>query len=145
MDRLYVGFKGKGNSSNKIVNSIIGEKLFLTNSFDGLKRDIENISKSYNSIYMFGLDKSLKGTVRIESAATRNNTTLHSALNLNALVEILNNNGIDASIGNNPRKSLCNEAFWYMLEKFKNKAVFFHIPSISYVNENFIKRMKSIL
>ncbi len=70
MDRLYVGFKGKGNSSNKIVSSIIGEKLFLTNSFDGLKRDIENISKSYESIYMFGLDKSLKGTVRIESAAS---------------------------------------------------------------------------
>ena len=47
MSVLYVAFKGNGNSSNKIVRSLSGDKLFLTNSYSGLKKDIENISGIY--------------------------------------------------------------------------------------------------
>ena len=36
----YVAFKGNGNSSNKIVRNLNGDKLFLTNSYGGLKNDI---------------------------------------------------------------------------------------------------------
>lgn len=40
---LYTGFKGKNNSSYQLVSNISGEKLFLTNSFEGLKKDIVNV------------------------------------------------------------------------------------------------------
>ena len=66
MKTLYVGFKGIHNSSNKLVQNLQGEKYFLTNSFEGLKRDIENLVGEYEQVYMFGLDKALKDSVRIE-------------------------------------------------------------------------------
>ncbi len=145
MERLYVAFKGRGNSSNKIVNCITGEKIFLTNSFDGLKRKIAGISKPYNSVYMFGLDKSLKGHIRIESIAIKDKKVLCSDLNLNEILQTLNNHGIYATIGSNPKNSLCNEAFWYMLQKFDHQVAFFHVPSIRYINEEFLEKIKSIL
>lgn len=51
MSTLYVGFKGNGNSSNKIVRSLSGDKSFLTNSYEGLKKDIDSISDTYDSVY----------------------------------------------------------------------------------------------
>lgn len=145
MERLYVAFKGKCNSSNKIVNCIAGEKLFLTNSFEGLKKDIASINKPYDSVYMFGLDKNLKGTIRIESLAVKDKKILRSTLNLEEVLRSLMHNEIEAYIGCTPKKSLCNEAFWYMLQKFDNKAIFFHVPSISYMNEDFVGKLTSIL
>ena len=38
---LYVGFKGKNNTSFQLVSALDGERLFLTNSFSGIERDIE--------------------------------------------------------------------------------------------------------
>ena len=50
MKTLYVGFKGIHNSSNKLVRNLQGEKYFLTNSFEGLKRDIENLVGEYEQV-----------------------------------------------------------------------------------------------
>ena len=47
---LYVGFKGKNNSSFKLVDSMKGDHLFLTNSFEGVYRDIDILKKEYNPI-----------------------------------------------------------------------------------------------
>lgn len=57
MPILYVAFKGNGNSANKTVKNLDGDKLFLTNSYSGLKKDIDNINNNYDLVYMFGLDK----------------------------------------------------------------------------------------
>ena len=43
---LYVGFKGKNNSSFKLVDSMKGDHLFLTNSFEGVYRDIDIFKKT---------------------------------------------------------------------------------------------------
>ena len=59
MKILYTGFKGKNNTSFKLVSAFEGEKVFLTNSFNGLKTDIDNINQKFDSVYMFGLDKIL--------------------------------------------------------------------------------------
>ncbi len=69
MKILYTGFKGKNNSSYQLIQSIQGNKLLLTNSFEGLRRDIENIDLFYDLAIMFGLDKTLKNRVRIECVA----------------------------------------------------------------------------
>ena len=42
---LYVGFKGKNNSSFKLVDSMKEDHLFLTNSFEGVYRDIDILKK----------------------------------------------------------------------------------------------------
>ena len=52
---LYVGFKGKNNSSCKLVSSLKGEQLFLTNSFEGVRRDIDALTREYKKVIMFGL------------------------------------------------------------------------------------------
>ena len=68
--KLYVGFKGNNNSSHKLVENLKGEKCFLTNSFSGLKKDIDS---EYDIVYMFGLDKNLKDSIKIDKYAKQNN------------------------------------------------------------------------
>ena len=62
MKVLCTGFKGKNNSSYYLLSKISGQKLFLTNSYDGLKKDIMNVTDKYDLVVMFGLDTSLKNT-----------------------------------------------------------------------------------
>lgn len=142
MHILYVAFKGNGNSSNRIVSNLTGDKLFLTNSFAGLKKDIDSIKEAYDLVYMFGLDKKLKGNVRIDCIAQRDGVRLCSDIDLAAITTRLNNSGIAVSIGDTPTTYLCNEAFWYMLRKYNNHVVFIHVPSIRYIDEAFITKIK---
>lgn len=144
MSTLYVAFKGKGNSSNKIVSSFAGDKLFLTNSFMGLKKDIDGINNTYDLVFMFGLDKSLKEEIRIESVAVKDDVRLYSDMDLDAIKVKLNNYGIFAAIENTPTKCLCNEAYWYMLRKYNNHVVFFHVPSIKYISEAFLVKIQKV-
>ena len=145
MPTLYVAFKGNGNFANKIVRSISGEKLFLTNSYNGLKKDIDNINSAYDLLYMFGLDKRLKGNVRIDCVAQRGDVCLYSDVDFNSIAMNLSQNGIITNIGNTPTQYLCNEAYWYMLRKFNCHVIFFHVPSIKYITENFIEKIRSVL
>lgn len=116
MQALYVAFKGDGNSSNKIVRSFSGDKLFLTNSYNGLKKDIDHINGTYDVVYMFGLDKRLKGNVRIDCVAQRGEECLYSDVNIHSIALELNESGIITYMGNTPIQSLCNEAYWHMLK-----------------------------
>ena len=141
MSTLYVAFKGNGSSGNKIVRSFSGDKVFLTNSFDGLKKDVDNINGTYDLVYMFGLDKRLKGNIRIDCVAKRGDVCLYSAVDFNSIAKNLSQNGIITDIGNTPTQYLCNEAYWYMLRKFNCHVIFFHVPSIKYITENFIEKI----
>lgn len=47
MKVLYTGFKGKNNSSYQLLSKISGHKLFLTNSFKGLEKDIMNVTDKF--------------------------------------------------------------------------------------------------
>ena len=145
MRTLYVAFKGKGNSSNRIVSNFTGDKLFLTNSYIGLKRDIDSINDTYDLVYMFGLDKQLREDIRIDSVAVKDGVRLCSDIDLDAIKAKLNQHGIAANIGRSPTKYLCNEAYWYMLNKYDNRVVFFHVPSIRYVTEEYIEKIKNAI
>ena len=48
MSRIYIGFKGRNNASSVLVQSLSGDRYLLTNSFAGLKRDIEALDGSYD-------------------------------------------------------------------------------------------------
>lgn len=142
---LYVAFKGKGNSSHKLVADLGGESLFLTNSMAGLKKDIADLQGEHDVIYMFGVDKTLKGNVRIETHAIQDRQVIFSRLDLDTLALKLTRNGVSAKLGHTPRQSLCNEAYWHMLHKYDGHAVFFHVPSIRYIEESFVQAFRRSL
>lgn len=138
MNTLFVGFKGLNNASYKLVSLLNGDKLFLTNSFVGLAKDIRGLTSEYSEAFMFGIDKSLTDSVRIESCAERNGCLLTSNLILDDIAQMLRINGVKSSVSNIPSKYLCNDAYFRMLERVNGNAVFIHIPGIKHISDELI-------
>jgi len=141
---LFVGFKGKNNASGMLVEQIAPDPLLLTNSFAGLRRDIDSVPNEFDYVVMFGVDKTLTDSVRIDKIASLNGITKPTAINLQSIKEKLADRGVPAEISVIPTAYLCNEAYWHMLEKFSGRAVFIHIPTIKNVDECFVERMKKV-
>ena len=141
--KLYIGFKGKNNASCILAKSISTDSYLLTNSFDGLKRDIESLYCAYDSVILFGIDKNLTDTVRIEMVAEID-TKHYSALNLDDISAQLEAVGISNYLSDKPTNYLCNAAYWYLLRKFNGKAVLIHIPSIKNSNEHLMDGLKLV-
>lgn len=139
--KLYVGFKGKNNASCILAKAISVDSYLLTNSFEGLKRDIELLNDFYECIIIFGIDKNLKDSVRIEQVAEKEHT-IFSKIDLKKLSLCLNSVGIENYISNKPAHYLCNEAYWCFLNKFQGNVVLIHIPSIKNISESFIEKLK---
>lgn len=72
MTILFTAFKGKNNASAVLLDMISGDKLYLTNSYVGLEKEILNLEKTYDIVLMFGLDKNLNNEIRIENIAENN-------------------------------------------------------------------------
>ena len=129
---LYLGFKGHNNSSAILVNSLSGQHGLLTNSYAGLKRDIEKLIEDYEEVYLFGADKSLSDSFRIEQYAEKEGKQLATILDLSKIAERLAVSGIKSTISKTATHYLCNEAYWYLLEKYCGRAALIHIPSIKH-------------
>ena len=142
---LFIGFKGKFNSSSILVQSIAQNYCLLTNSFNGLKKDIDYITDDYDFIIMFGVDKKLESSLRIERVAEKNGIRYSSILDIEDISDCLNAVGVKNHISATPTHYLCNEAYWYILKKFNGKAAFIHIPTIKYFDDNLIKKVKQAL
>ena len=127
---LYIGFKGKNNSSAMLVSALPGQHFLLTNSFSGLKKDIDKLPADYDAVYLFGVDKNLSDSFRIEQYAAKENARLTTTLDLEAITKRLSDAGINSTISKTPTHYLCNEAYWYLLEKYQGRAVLVHIPTI---------------
>lgn len=143
--RIYIGFKGKNNASATLVGYLTVNPCLLTNSFGGVKRDIENLEDNYDCVLMFGVDKNLKDSVRIESVAEREGVCLLSDLDLDDISKRLSTVGMMNYISNTPIHYLCNEAYWFSLQKFKGKVVFIHIPTVKNISVGFLEKMKEAL
>ena len=128
MKILYVGFKGAKNTSYQLVSSFPGDHLYLTNSFSGLARDIDALGKDYDAVIMFGVDKSLSASLRVERCAELHGETLETKLYADQLARGFRENGINCDISDTPTQYLCNDAYFRMLRKTNGKAVFIHIP-----------------
>ena len=72
MKSLFTAFKGVHNTSFQLVDQTAANYSLLTNSFQGLEKDISFISSDYSIVYMFGVDKELIDKVRIEKCAKYN-------------------------------------------------------------------------
>lgn len=138
---LYTGFKGKNNSSCQLLSKISGQKLFLTNSFDGLKKDIMSITDQYDVVIMFGLDTSLKDMVRIESVAVLEGMIETTMIDCDSLCRQLTASGIHCVVSEISTTYLCNAAYYHMLQKVSGKAVFIHIPSLKNMSEGMMEKV----
>lgn len=143
--RIYIGFKGKNNASCTLVEYLSESPCLLTNSFGGVKRDIESLADYYDYVLMFGVDKNLKNTVRIESVAEKEGIRLCSELDLGGLSNRLITAGVMNYISDTPTQYLCNEAYWFAMQKYKGKVGFIHIPTAKNVTDNFHEKMKVAL
>lgn len=132
---LYTGFKGKNNSSYQLLSKISGERIFLTNSFDGLKKDIMNVTDQYDLVVMFGLDTSLKDTVRIDSVAELEGIERVTNIDCDKICRCLTANEVRCIVSNIPTQYLCNAAYFHMLQKVSGKALFIHVPSTKNMSE----------
>ena len=128
MKILYVGFKGAHNTSYQLVSSFPRERLYLTNSFSGLAWDIEALEENYDAAIMFGIDKSLSTSLRVERCAELHGELLTTKLYADQLARGFRENGISCDISDTPTHYLCNDAYFKMLRKTNGKAIFIHIP-----------------
>ena len=79
--------------------------------------------------------------MRIERVAEID-TQHYSVLNLEDMSSQLEAVGVSNYLSDMPTHYLCNAAYWYLLRKFKGKAVLIHIPSIKNINNQLIEGMK---
>ena len=136
MKILYIGFKGKNNASCQLVEQINpSEKLLLTNSFGGIKRDLASIPlESYDLIIMFGINKNLKDKLIIEVNSSFNCEHLRTKVDYKGLKTMINDYEIAAELNYISTKHLCNYAYHNALLRIKN-SIFIHIPGLSKITD----------
>ena len=78
------------------------QSFLLTNSFDGLKKDIDKLPADYDVVYLIGVDKDLTNSFRIEQCAEKDGTLLLSNLDFTSISENLSSSGIKNSISKTP-------------------------------------------
>ena len=144
-DTLLIGFKGKNNLSGELVKAPGREYCLLTNSFGGLKKNIDAIDAAYDSVVLFGVDKNLAGTVRIERTAEKDGIRCSSALDLEKMTDGFREAGLEAKVSETPTAYLCNEAYWHLLRKFSGRAVLIHIPTMKNADEFFTAKVQRAL
>lgn len=108
---LYIAFKGKNNSSCQLVSQMHADAFYLTNSFPGIKRDIDTLSMNYKKILMLGLDKNLHDAVRFERAAQKDGKLLYSSMDIEPYLALANEMGLSYTVSEIPGTYLCNEAY----------------------------------
>lgn len=141
MKILYIGFKGQRNSSCQLVSSMPGDKYFLTNSFTGVKKDIDCIQGSYDAVCLFGLGKTLIDSIRIELFAEADGHILHTNADIASLSRKLDGLGIQYAASEKPTHFLCNEAYCCLLQRMTCPVLLIHIPS----QRNFSEKLFSQL
>ena len=135
---LFIGFKGKNNASAVLAEALSPCCCLLTNSFSGLEKDIEGIKEGCDAVYLFGIDKNLKDSLRVETAAEKEGTRLETCLDTDALRKHLEAAGIRTGSSGTPTHYLCNEAYWRLLRRFSGRAVLIHIPALRHFDEAWI-------
>lgn len=144
-DSLWIGFKGRNNASAILVQSLSPHCFLLTNSFAALEKEIEGIKTGYSAVYLFGVDKNLKDSFRIEEAAEKDGIRMETRLDTDGLRKKLEAAGINMELSGTPTKYLCNEAYWHLLRKFDGKAVLIHIPTIKHYDESWSAKLMQVL
>lgn len=140
MKTLFTSFKGINNTSFRLIKQIDCDALLLTNSFEGLKKDIRAVNEHYDTVYMFGVDKNLVNEVRIETCADYDSEIIYTDFDIDFLQKELTEAKINFTISRDTTKYLCNAAFYHML-KVNSNTVFIHIPSVKGMSEQLTRKL----
>lgn len=143
MKILYTAFKGKNNTSCILANRLSSNPLLLTNSFQGIERDIASLQDSYDTIYMFGIDKTLEDCVRIELKAEVGGEVRYTELDVSNLCHDMELSSVKCSVSDKPTHYLCNHAYFHMLGRCGN-TIFVHIPSVKNMTEEMLDKLHCI-
>lgn len=115
------------------------ETVFITNSFQGAKRDVLSVDEHlYDQIVMLGIDKNLTDSIKIELTAAVDEHFVETCFNVDKLTSFCVENAVNYLINASPTAYLCNTAYYHMLNK-KQNTIFIHIPSIGRMNSDFMK------
>ncbi len=144
MKKLYTAFKGKNNTSCQLISVLQQESLLLTNSFQGLEKDICSMVGEYSCVIMLGVDKSLKNEIRLETCADYRGEMIRSAFCTEILTIKCDELKIPYQVSDKPTGYLCNAAYWHMLKKVPN-AIFLHIPSAKWASKEWMESLVRLL
>ena len=144
-DSLWIGFKGRNNASCALAQAVSPHHFLLTNSYSGLKKDIDGMIDDPDAVYFFGVDKNLKDSFRIEKEAEKDGIRMATRLDTEALRKNLEASGIRVELSQKPTKYLCNEAYWWLLRKFGGKVVLIHIPTTKSFDESRLAQIRQAL
>lgn len=134
MSLLLTAFNGVHNSSYQLIQGCSDDRLFLTNSYNGIDRDISSCDfTQYNAVIMFGLDRNLKDMLRIEPCAKLCENIRNTVYDTGAFADIFEEFSLKTVIAGTPTAYLCNYAYYKMLEVMRGHALFVHIPSARYL------------
>lgn len=100
---------------------------------------------TYEKILLFGLDKNLHDTVRFERAAQKDGKLLYSSMDIEPYLTLANEMGISYTVSEAPGTYLCNEAYWYVLQKAEYPVLFLHIPSTPRMSDSFWEKLRKLL
>jgi len=143
MKTLYTAFKGKNNTSFQLVSRLNGRALFLTNSFAGLEKDISGFDCGFDTVYMFGIDKTLIDKIRIDLCTRYNGEHICTCFDWLPLERKLKESNISYSVSEKPTRYLCNAAYYHMLKKNPN-TIFIHIPSLKGMNDALMSKLTEL-
>lgn len=125
MKYIYVGFKGKNNPSSYIATQF-QESFLLTNSFQGIDKDIHKIEDCKDGIILFGLRPKLKNQIQVEQICCYNGNKISSKFDFSHLSQALKD--FEVKFNKSPSKYLCNYAYYRLCEKFSGNVILLHIP-----------------
>ena len=132
---LYSGFKGQRNSSFRLVSAFRGDKVFLTNSFEGIFRDIELLDTGYERVIMFGADKILTDSIRFELLAKKDSVLLRTRADLSEYCARAAESALEYAISKHPT---------HYLQKMDCPVLFVHIPTLKNSSTDFIEKLISV-
>lgn len=75
-----------------------------------------NVKDQFDLVIMFGLDTSLKDTVRIERVAELEGTERVAAIDCDKISRCLTANEVRCVVSNIPTQYLCNAVYFHMLQ-----------------------------
>lgn len=141
MKVLVGGFRGSTNSARLIIDKIASkyrlEKLYLVNSFETSKNQLEDLlrKQKYDLIILFG-QKPKVNSIYLECQACINGNKLITDHNNDRLAEMLTESGFSIKISNNAGNYLCNHIYFNGLKYIQDnnlntKMIFIHIPSVN--------------
>lgn len=140
MQVLIGGFRGSTNSAKVIIDKIVSEniieKLYLVNSFETSKNQLEELlqKQEYDLIILLG-QKPKVNALYLECQAYVNGNKLVTRYKYDGLEKMLTDSGVKTVISNNAGDYLCNHVFYIALKhiqdnNLKTNMMFIHIPSM---------------